>query len=359
MKRQDCTLAINGLTLPLHRYPVSEPRRSVLLLHGGSASSETFVTPAERNLVSWLTERHVDVWTLDWRGSNLVAAVPPHPAPGDPEPVFSIDAAAAIDVPAALRRIRGAMADEGRSEQPLAALGHCLGGGVLAAAVADKKLGEFKLDSIVLSALGLFYASPWDGWVKVQDYIIEQVLARTDHGPTVDVHVPEVFPPPMNRSYALWPKTLRIGCGVEICYQVSFMFGHPYLEKNLFPGIHNDARLEVLFNRMHLTLFKHCGQNLRRGVYAKLDESEDLVTLPTGDKPSAAGFDMPVTLITGERNMLWHRESIDRMYEWMRSNEKRDCVKHVFPGYAHQDLLWGLDAPKTVFPVIGRGLGLP
>jgi len=107
---------------------------------------------------------------------------------------------------------------------------------------------------------------------------------------------------------------------------------------------------------MHLTLFKHCGQNLRRGVYAKLDEPEDLVALASDQKPSAKGFRMPVTLITGERNMLWHRESIDRMYEWLRSNGKRDCVKHIFPGYAHQDLLWGTDAPGTVFPVIGEAL---
>ena len=107
---------------------------------------------------------------------------------------------------------------------------------------------------------------------------------------------------------------------------------------------------------MDLTLYRHCGQNLRRGVYAPLDASEDLLGLAPSDKPNAAHFTMPVTLITGEQNALWHRESIDRMYEWLRSNGRRDCVKHVVPDFAHQDLLWGTRSEEVVFPRIRGGL---
>ncbi len=239
----------------------------------------------------------------------------------------------------------------------LSAYAHCLGGGMLSAAISNGDLEFAKLGSVVLSALGLFYASRWDGCVKVQDYIIEQVLAERPAKPTVDVSWPRPsFPPPMDASYARWPKTLQVGCGVEVCDQLSFMFGHPYIEDNLVPGLHDNARLEHLFNHMHLQLYVQCGQNLRRGVYARFDQPEYIARLPLDQKPQIKHFAMPVTLITGEDNALWHRESMDRMYEWMRSNRKRDCTKHVLPGFAHQDLLWGTRSEKEVYPLILKGL---
>jgi hypothetical protein len=223
--------------------------------------------------------------------------------------------------------------------------------------VSNGDLAGMNVRSLVLSALGLFYAAPWDGCVKVQDYIIEQILERKPGKPTVDISAPtDVFPPPMNDSYARWPRTLRIDCGCEVCRQITFMFGHPFLEQSLAPGIHDDATLAHLFNHMHLTLYRHCGQNLRRGMYAELDASEDLLELEPVKKPNAARFTMPVTLVTGAQNALWHRESVDRMHEWLRSNGRRDSVKHVLPAFAHQDLLWGTKAAGEVFPLIRDGL---
>jgi len=236
-------------------------------------------------------------------------------------------------------------------------VGHCLGGGVLSAAISSGDVQEANLSAVVLSALGLFYAAPWDGCVKVQDYIIEQVLERHPVKHTVDVSYPKaVFPPPMLESYEMWPKALGIDCDCEVCRQLTFMFGHPFLEKNLVAGIHDDKTLAHLFNRMDLTLYQHCGQNLRRGVYAPLNASEDLLDLAPSEKPKGERFTMPVTLITGEQNALWHRESIDRMYEWLRSNGHRASVKHVLPDFAHQDLLWGTRSNELVFPLIRQGL---
>ena len=66
-----------------------------------------------------------------------------------------------------------------------------------------------------------------------------------------------------------------------------------------------------------------------------------------------------VTLITGALNRLWHRDSIDLMYEWLvrGSAAYRGRVhKHVLPGYGHQDLLWGRDASRDVWLRIREGL---
>jgi pimeloyl-ACP methyl ester carboxylesterase len=338
------------LTLPLWRSPVGKPRHTVLLLHGGSASAETFVVPSAGNLTQFLNAMDLDVWALDWRGSNRVAGKPGATA------VFSLDAAARYDVPGAIAVIRGALEKEGRSADGLRVLGHCLGGGLIAAAVNDGHVAPPTIGAVVMSALGLFYAAPWDGMVKVQDYVIEQVLEVNPPTVTVNVGPQSRFPKPMDASYAQWPDTLRHHCKCEVCYQLSFMYGHPFLEENLCDGIHEDGRLDELFNRMPIVLFQHCGQNLRRGLYAPLNQPEDLFVLPPAAKPRGDRFSMPVTLITGERNTLWHRESIDRMHEWLLSNGHKGAVKHVIPGYAHQDLLWGKRSAREVYPHLADGL---
>ena len=344
----------DGLSLPLRRAAVSRPKGSALLLHGGTAGSTTFETPAGGGLVAYLNAEGVDVWTLDWRGGNLVGGTQTGPRPGPPVE-FSISASAALDVPPTVKRIRETMTREGRGGQPLGVLGHCLGGGVIAASVAEGHLtGPLAIDRLVLSALGLFYASPWDGAVKVQDFIIEQVCSANPRSATIDTGVPSRFPAPMDASYAAWPQALRFRCGSEICAELSFMFGHPFLEENLADGIHDDAHLVGLFNHMPMEMYLHCGQNLRRGFYARFDETEDQVRCPA---PDPTHFTMPVTLATGERNMLWHRDAIDRMHEWLRSNRVTRVTKHVFRGYAHQDLFWGRSSAKDVFGVFCAGLG--
>jgi hypothetical protein len=74
----------------------------------------------------------------------------------------------------------------------------------------------------------------------------------------------------------------------------------------------------------------------------------------------AAFKDRVLTLITGDLNSLWHRDSIDTMYEWLRWGRNRDqprkLRKHVLNGFGHQDLYWGADAPEHVFPLILEGL---
>jgi hypothetical protein len=66
-------------------------------------------------------------------------------------------------------------------------------------------------------------------------------------------------------------------------------------------------------------------------------------------------------LIAGARNRLWHRDSIDLMYEWLRSNvpagaRKPSIKKHILPDYAHLDLLWGPNAREDVYELIKDSL---
>ena len=66
-----------------------------------------------------------------------------------------------------------------------------------------------------------------------------------------------------------------------------------------------------------------------------------------------------ITLITGARNQLWHRDSIDRMHEWLTRGKSQNgqVQKWVLTEYAHQDLLWGIDSERDVYPKVVARLG--
>jgi hypothetical protein len=80
----------------------------------------------------------------------------------------------------------------------------------------------------------------------------------------------------------------------------------------------------------------------------------------TGDLASGPMFkDKRVTLISAADNRLWHRDSMDLMYEWLREHARGGSgaiFKQVYPGYGLQELVWGDRARVEVFPKIARGL---
>src|SRR5262249_17337156 len=135
----------NVLRLPLQRYArngkaIGE-KESVLLLHGASAASRSFVVPFDPargqseagGLGGYLLEHGFDVWTLDHRASHVVATNPKYAALVQ---AFTMEQIARQDIPAAIDAIRKTIGD-GR----LSIVGHCVGAAVLAIAAALGNLG--------------------------------------------------------------------------------------------------------------------------------------------------------------------------------------------------------------------------
>jgi hypothetical protein len=148
-----------------------------------------------------------------------------------------------------------------------------------------------------------------------------------------------------------------------MCNRLGFIYGVPYLHANLVNEIHakkvdgeKTPRLEDLFGGIALHLLVHGAQNVRHRRATVFGTGAEVVT-----DDALARFRKleKVTLITGALNRLWHRDSIDLMYEWLSrgsAEERRRVQKHVFPNYAHQDLLWGTNSEREVFPQILEGL---
>ena len=363
-----------ALELRHDRAPAARADRpAVLLVHGASAGSGTFRIGEEQTLVDYLLGHGFDVWTLDWRASlhRVRDVYCKALAEGRLPRTFTIDAAAEHDVPAAIAVMRRAPQNV---RGKIAVLGHCMGGAIVAQGIARGAIRGEDVGAVVLSGLGLFYRAAIDNVLKAEDQALEGLLGGGQHllHPTkrwdkdVCARDPDdgPWPPLLEDPYHVWLDTpLPHDCRVEICHRLSYMFGMPFIPDKIL-RIHDGNYLPTQFGYIALEFLIHCCQNLRRG-YAAPFVADRIGRLPVDRSylRREAFRDRHITLITGDLNSLWHRDSIDTMYEWLRRGRRDEqplsVQKCVVPEFGHQDLYWGVGAPEAVFPKILEGLRRP
>jgi pimeloyl-ACP methyl ester carboxylesterase len=352
----------------------------VLLVHGASAANHTFLVPggAPRDLgkagglAGFLRDRGWDVWLLDWRSSGLLAPVLIDETK-DPLPPerFNLDEAQ-DDLIEAVQQVKR----QTNWTNAIPVVGHCIGGALVAQAVGNRSAldasGKDQVGNIVLTTLGLFFSSGIDDWVKGNERFLEEVWWDLNENaqdyrkffisPWVadsGFGTRHPWPLVLENAYQLWNRTpLPHDCNNEFCRRACFMFGMPYRPDDMM-AIHDESfpgGLWWQFGRMPLATYMHCVQNQRRGWVAPWHACDAntayLDAVPFGERH--------VTLITGNENQVWHRDSIDRMYEWLRRElpygQHQGIHKHVLAGYAHQDLYWSANASRDVYPKIEEGL---
>jgi pimeloyl-ACP methyl ester carboxylesterase len=362
------------LTLRLRRYGRGEDP-SALLLHGANTSSDTFLLP-EGGLVRFLLQQGWQVWLLDWRGSPYVIerlpVPPPWPGGSALEEIrhYTVDEVAREDIPAALGAIRHRIGPRAH----LSVLGHCVGGGSLSIAIAKGHLEPFAVKKVVLSTLGLFYEVPWSGWPKAEDFLLERVLGNNpDCGaisPKRSRPNPRDWPWPldMERAYRRWPRAwLPKGHfpGAQMLRRLTFMIGEPYALERLHRSLRG-GEVDPVFGPLHMGLYLHLGQMVRRGYAAAFDAPDVIdrtrlssacraAPIPQSYLDPAHFRHLQTTLISAGENQVWHRDALDLMYEWLRNN-RAPSVKRVFPHCDIQELLWGEHSKETVYPAIVQGL---
>jgi cholesterol oxidase len=383
----DVPTGTKGGKITLYLTRIGKPRNqeepAVLLLHGANTSSETFHYP-QGGLVRFLKDRHWDVWLLDWRGSPLVTrGLLTRRALGGSAveecKLFTYDEAAREDLPRAVAEVRKEI-----GKARLSVLGHCVGSGLASIAIALGKLES--VENIVLTGPGLFYEAPWDGWAKVEDFILERVQARDPSLRAIDPRQPAGWPAEMASAYALWPSAWKIegdSSGDELFRRVSFMIGQPWAPGRIDSSL--DGVIGDIFGALHLGLYLNSGQNVRRG-YAAPSTAPDVIDRPRiasrrtrgcgaralslaseANIPGQDNYFIPepfrtkrITLITGAQNRIWHRDCVDLMCEWLREIGGKlgtgQYVKHVLPDYGLQDLYWHPKARADVYPHILTGL---
>jgi hypothetical protein len=373
----DAKLDVRVLVRRLLPVP-GDARRAVLLVPGANSSSDTFVMP-DGGLVRHLAERGCDVWTLDWRASplalNRILKLPRSPQDIlDERAAFSLDHIVRQDIPATLALIR-AQTPSGAGQAPLAVHAHCVGGGGIAMAIAQRLVEtKFGVDRVVLSTLGLFYEVPWGSWIKAEDFLLESILQPHDQPGcrAIDPREPACWPQIFTRAYQRWPESWLPPRGTssdDFLRQLSFMVGQPYSRDRIEPSI-DGAPIESVFGPLHLGLYTQLGQMVRRGYAAPLDVRDqiDRVRLRRREtaRPAPVGYferepfeSFRITLLAAGDNGVWHRDSIDLMYEWLRRSPTMRCDKLVIPDYNIQELYWGPKASVDVYRHVGDALGAP
>lgn len=369
----DASLRLTALVRRLLPVP-TKPKRAVLLVPGANSSSDTFTVP-NGGLVRVLAEHNCDVWTLDWRASplvlNQVLQLPRETLQEveDERAAFSLDRMVHEDLAAALTFLRSQV----DSRIPLSVHGHCVGGGGVAMAIARGLLEPFGVDRVVLSTLGLFYEVPPTTWIKAEDFLLEAILLPRENAQfcrAIDPRRPDLWPKNFGDAYKAWPGAWLPKNGTksdDFLRQLSFMVGQPYSRDRVDPGIEGEP-IERIFGPLHLGLYTHLGQMVRRGYCAAINDRDqiDRVRLrrdeparhaPSGDFKRDFFEPYQITLVAAGDNGVWHRDSIDLMFEWLKRSPKMHCEKFVARDKNIQELYWAPDAARSVYPVFAEALG--
>jgi lysosomal acid lipase/cholesteryl ester hydrolase len=350
------------------------PAQPVLLIHAATLGRRMFLEPEGGFVAHLLRQREkgqprFDVFTLDWRSSNLLfgpagECLQGPDRPSDVTSCYRIDKAAEDDLPAGLAAVARA-----RPGAPIHLVAHCMGAAVTAQALACQSIGnrddpaQPPLGRIVLATIALFYRLGVDGWLKVADNIIAELESEG-----VEFLSPHLvfdafsercrWPESFERMFDTWKQSLfSHGCRTSFCDRLWFLYGGDYRANDMM-NMHDgsgEQGLDGQFGAMPIGLYRHIIENCRRGWAARWEVSPRTHPYELFNPEGFRGKD--ITLVTGSENQVWHRDSIDRMYEWLQRPRRRPgdggrFRKRVFERYGHVDLWWSSEAPAQVFPYL-------
>jgi hypothetical protein len=330
----------------------------VLLIHAATLGRDMFLEP-QGGFARYLLEKKAggapafDVLTLDWRASNNLLGKDGGPAVGASADEFRVDKVAE-DIQFGVR-----VAARLHPGKPVRIVAHCMGAAATAHAIASGAVGDVDapVGDVVLATIGLFYRLGIDNALKTSENVMRLLEASQISvlSPHVDAGAAPAWPADFESMYRMWRSTLMPhGCGNDFCDRLWFMFGGDYRAVNIRALHDQPGFLQSQFGAMPVGLYNHIVVNCQRGFavpWASQDSRELL---------NARRFEgRRITLLTGDENQVWHRDSIDTMYEWLLSavNPRTTPVrKVVVPFFGHVDLWWSAQSQEHVFTKVLQGI---
>jgi len=327
----------DGLQLSLLRFCREPAGDAVLVVHGLTTSSDMFIMPEHRNLVSFLLDNgFTDVWTLDGRMSNR------HEYNRGPH-AFTLDDVALYDYPPALQLVRAAIGDRN-----LHVVSHCLGSVSFLMGLFGGVLDGVR--SVIANSVGLTPRVPWwsDVKLRVAPRMLEQVL-RLDH---ID---PNWRAQPLLSRAGMLARLVDAGhweCDEPACHMLSLMWGagRPAMFRHANLHEHTHARSGDLYGPTGFAYYRHVHKMVRAGRAIKYDtRNEAHGVLPDDYLAGAAEVRTPVLFTTGAENKVF-ADSNQVCYERLEAIVPGRHELEVFDGYGHQDVFMGREVARDVFP---------
>lgn len=327
----------DGLGLQLTRFHRADRDDVVLLMHGLTSSSDMFIMPEHRNLVSFLLDSGFgDVWTLDFRMSSRF--------PYDTETHrFTMDDVALHDHPAALRELRRHIGD-----RRVHVIAHCLGSTTFSMSLAAGTVDG--VTSLISNCVSLTPRVP--SWSRLKLALGPTVLEYVLGFSFLDPRYGEA--PVLTRPWLLsrLVSLVHRECEVRACHMLSFMWGSGkpamYMHDNLMPETHE--RIADLCSAIGLHYYRHINKMAKAGRALKYDPGNTRhADLPDDYLANAAKITTPILFLTGDHNKVFADSNVICYRELSKITPGLHELE-VIPGYGHQDLIMGQHSHRDIFP---------
>jgi lysosomal acid lipase/cholesteryl ester hydrolase len=309
----------------------------VLIVHGLTTSSDMFIMPEHKNLVTFLLDSGFrDVWTLDYRMSNRF---PYNRAMHR----YNMDQIALYDFPAALHTLREVI-----GQRRVHVIAHCLGSVSFLMSLFGGAVDG--ITSVVANSAGLTPRVPAWSRVKlnVAPTFVEWVLGFEYLDPSWEQE------PALSRgwTFAKLVDLFHPECDVSACHMLSLMWGTGwpalYRHENLHPVTHE--RGGDLYGATGMHYYRHVLKMVNAGRAVKYDPSDPaMAALPDDYLSGAAEITTPVLLTTGDTNRVFADSNIE-CWKRLESVAPGRHELEVIPGYGHQDVFMGKNVAYDVFP---------
>jgi pimeloyl-ACP methyl ester carboxylesterase len=321
--------------LKLTRVPGGK-KGPVLLVHGVGVSSDMFALPTiGPNFVEYLEREGYDIWLLDWRASII------HPLRQ-----FTLDEAAVIDMPAAVRHVR-----EVTGAETVQAVVHCAGALAFFMSMGAGLLPD--VTSVVASQVALHVNAPPASVLKARARLastmarlgVESMSPADDDGYRV-----------LQTGLGLMTDAVHHECRSTFCHRLTFIYGHLYRHGQLNEATH--ASLDEHFGRCSIRALQHLSQMVLAGHAAKYDYGPSGNERAYGQRTppdylDPGNFKIPIRFISGALNRVWLPLSTERTYSWLLdANGSGLYSRYVVDGYGHLDTFMGANAARSTYPLM-------
>lgn len=329
----------DGLGLSMLRFLREPSDDVVLVIHGLTTSSDMFIMPEHRNLVSFLLDSGFgEVWTLDYRMSNR------HPY-NRAMHRFTLDDIALYDHPAALRTLRDVV-----GERRVHVIAHCLGSVSFLMSLFGGTVDG--VTSVIANSVGLTPRVP--AWSRVKLTVAPNLLEYVFGQPYIDPCWHADPPFTRGRLFSRAVDFFHRECDVPACHMLSLMWGTGW------PALYSHDKLaEVtherggdLYGATGVHYYRHIRVMLKAGRAVKYDPGDPRYDgLPDDYLAGAGQITTPVLLTTGEVNRVFADSNIV-CWQRLRALAPGRHELKVFPGYGHQDVFMGKNVATDVFPAM-------
>jgi lysosomal acid lipase/cholesteryl ester hydrolase len=325
----------DGLGLSLLRFTRPGARESVMLIHGLTTSTDMFIMPEHRNIVTVLLDAGYDVWSFDFRMSNRHSYNMYYFR-------YTLDDVALYDYKPAVDLVRAEIGD-----QPLHIICHCLGAASFTMSLFAGIVDGFT--SVIANSVALTPRIPLWSHLKLS------VSPRLVELAGFQYLNPKWSEDPWLTPGKLFSKLVDLfhpECDVPACHMLSLMWGTGW------PALYSHANLADVTHRRGGDLYGPTSMNYYRHVIKmvrahntaiKYNDAPQYAALPDDYFERAHEVTTPVLFMTGEHNHVF----TDSNVECHRRLHAMGCTQHelkVFPGYGHQDPFMGKNVAEDIFP---------